>query len=296
MPEQTPPITAPPATTPPARVPAPRNNAQARLGNAALVEQKGLAPRRRGGAPSLAQDMIREQSAGPALTTGPAQGAEGSGRRAAVQELPPEGEGYVRTAGKHNRWGYETLVHVLEGASARAVARLHAMEAEKTGGAGITETDPALQMDVKDLNTRNGEKRGGHESHRSGEHADVGFFYRNESGELYNEYRNNAKMATARNHTRRSDDAGRRLMGEMEPDWDAEANLLFVEELMNAPEGRTTRIMIDPMYRTALLRTASVLWSGDQDRLGRLEKLLQGVGNHDNHFHVQVSPTPPSRP
>ena len=185
-------------------------------------------------------------------------------------------------------------MNVIQAASARAVARLQAMEAERTGGPGLTLTDPALQMDVKDLNTRNGEKYDNHESHRSGEHADVGFFYRNESGELYNEYRNNEKMATARHHTRGKDDKKRRLMGEMEPDWDAEANLLFIEELMNAPEGRTTRIMVDPMYRSALLKTAGVLWSGDKDRVARLGKLLQGVGNHDNHFHVQVSATPPA--
>lgn len=226
-------------------------------------------------------------------------GAPPKGVKSDRARLPDEGCGLVHQGPQAMQYAQPHVIDLLLNASSRAVARVQQLAAEraKASGAALDERrDP--RMIVHDVNTHDGRLPGGHLTHGDGRNADVGYFYTSEGGRgISNEFRKSGGDNTRYETKTRLKANGERVkwterfLREPAADWDVEANWMFVEELLNAPEAEVTQILVDPVYAKLLEAKAREVLK-DAEALKRAVAVIQFDGNHDNHFHISATPRP----
>lgn len=190
----------------------------------------------------------------------------GAGAMTTLVQLPVAGPGYTRlTSREYMTWGHPGLISAIQAAAAATAAELG-------GGDGA-------RIVVKDLNTADGRPAAGHKTHGAGgRNVDLGYFYTGEAGELTNEFINHANLDYRHG-------PGGRCLRAVHPRWHLEANWVLCRELLK--NVKVTQILVDPLYLPLLEARAAAEPGVD---LVHAKRVLQFLGNHDNHFHITVVP------
>ena len=186
-------------------------------------------------------------------------------------QLPPEGPGYERlTSDEYMTYGHPKLIAAIQQATERTVAHL---------GAGT-------RVIVKDLNTADGKVAQGHKTHGpGGKNVDIGYYYtRADNTGVENLFINHTKLPY-------KVEDGLRVLTKPHPLWNLAANWVLVQELLAIPS--VSQILMDKLYATPMEAEAQKLWGAkgtapDAAKLTRALKVIQWLGNHDNHFHLTV--------
>ena len=190
-----------------------------------------------------------------------------------LSQLPEEGVGFVRkTSSPYMTYGSLPLIEAVTWAAAST----HAALTTRYPGSPPLE----LRLEVKDLNTADGKPAKGHKTHGAGgRNVDIGYFYRLDDGTIANRFYNHAKMPYRVVK-------GARELAKVHPRWEFEANWVFVLELLRNP--RVTQILTDRLYCLEFEQAARLALGGAE--LAHALKTIQFLGNHDNHFHLTVTP------
>ena len=185
-------------------------------------------------------------------------------------QLAPTGEGHDRlTSDEYMTFGHAELVRVVTAATAEVIAALGPRCRNK--------------VVVKDLNTADGKPAQGHKTHGpGGRNVDLGYFYRMDGYDdrVENRFINHKELDYRIGQ-------GGRCLRAPHPLWDLEANWLLVLALLGHKSVK--QILVDQVYVGPLEQRASAAARDEAERQRAL-KTIQFFGNHDNHFHLDVSP------
>ncbi len=160
-------------------------------------------------------------------------------------------------------YGADSMVALLERAAARVARRVL--------GARLT---------VGELSQRGGGNIPGHRSHENGLDADLGFYVRDDAGEL----------ATAPHFVPMSG-AGRGWLDRERLTFDDEANWRLVEALLTDPETPVQHVFVSDGLRRRLVRQARAS-GASAELVERVRWMLLQPGHgpraHRDHFHVRI--------
>jgi penicillin-insensitive murein endopeptidase len=175
-----------------------------------------------------------------------------------------------REAGRF--WGAQSLVALLERASARVAAR-----------------HPGARLPIGELSQRGGGNIHGHRSHENGLDADIGFYLRDEQGDW---------LAAPRFVPVN----GRNGLGRFEEQtvsFDNAANWSLVVALLTDHETPVQHLFVSRSLRRRLVAEARTR-NAPASLVERLRLMLMQPGNgpraHREHFHVRVYCPPDDRP